>query len=54
MLGVGTLQALHGALSLGMMLAAAALATAFPEPLVSLASNTQRMQLAVAQLERIR
>jgi ATP-binding cassette, subfamily B, bacterial len=53
LLWVGTMQVLHNALSLGMMLADVALATAFLEPLSSLVSNAQRMQFAAAQLERI-
>lgn len=53
LLWVGTLQVLHGVLSLGVMLATVALATAFLEPLSSLVSNAQRMQLVAAQLERI-
>ena len=53
LLWVGTVQVLHNALTLGMMFAAVALATAYLEPLSSLVSNGQRMQFAAAQLERI-
>jgi ABC-type bacteriocin/lantibiotic exporter with double-glycine peptidase domain len=53
LLWVGTFQVLNGGMSLGTMLALIALATAFLEPLSSLVSNGERMQLAAAHLERI-
>jgi ABC-type bacteriocin/lantibiotic exporter with double-glycine peptidase domain len=53
LLWVGTFQVLHGAMSLGMMLALITLATAFLQPLSSLVSNGQRLQLVAAHLERI-
>ncbi len=53
LLWVGTFQVLHGAISLGTMLALIALATAFLGPFSSLASNAQRMQLVAAYLERL-
>jgi ABC-type bacteriocin/lantibiotic exporter with double-glycine peptidase domain len=53
LLWLGTFQVLHGHMSLGTMLALIALATAFLEPLSSLVSNGQRMQLVAAHLERI-
>jgi len=53
LLWFGAFQVLHGQMSLGTMLALIALATAFLEPLSSLISNGQRMQLVAAHLERI-
>ena len=53
LLWAGTFQVLYDGMSLGTMLALTALATAFLEPLSSLVSNGQRMQLAAAHLERI-
>lgn len=50
---VGTLQVLHGVISVGTMLALNALAVAFLTPLGSLASSGQRLQLVRAHLERI-
>ncbi len=53
LLWVGTLQVLHGAMSLGTMLGLIALATAFLGPLSSLISNAQSMQLVAAHLDRM-
>ena len=53
LLWLGTIQVLHGLMSLGTMLALMALATAFLGPLASLVSNGQRFQLVAAHLERI-
>lgn len=53
LLWAGTLRVLEGGMSLGTMLALIALATAFLQPLSSLVSSAQRMQLVSAYLERI-
>lgn len=53
LLWLGAYQVLHGAMSLGTMLGLIALATAFLGPLSLLVSNTQRMQLVAAHLERL-
>lgn len=53
LLWVGTLQVLHGAMSLGTMLGLVGLATAFLQPVSSLQSSLQRMQLVAANLDRI-
>ena len=53
LLGVGTIQVLSGALSLGDMLAVTALASGFLNPLVSLASAGTRLQLLGVYMERI-
>lgn len=53
LLWAGTLRVLEGRMSLGTMLALIGLATAFLQPLSSLVSNTQRLQLVMAYLERI-
>jgi ABC-type bacteriocin/lantibiotic exporter with double-glycine peptidase domain len=54
LLWLGALRVLDGTLSLGMMLAYNAIATAFLLPLASLVSNGQRLQLVGAHLERLR
>jgi ABC-type bacteriocin/lantibiotic exporter with double-glycine peptidase domain len=53
LLWAGTLRVLEGRMSLGTMFALIALATAFLQPLSSLVSSAQRMQLVSAYLERI-
>lgn len=53
LLWVGTLQVLHGVMTVGTMLALNALAAAFLTPLGSLASSGQRLQLVRAHFERI-
>ena len=53
LLWVGTFQVLHGAMSLGTMLAVVGLAAAFLQPVSSLLTSLQRMQLVAANLERI-
>ena len=53
LLWLGAAEALRGAMSLGTMLAANALAAAFLQPLGSLMASAQRLQLAGAHLERI-
>jgi ABC-type bacteriocin/lantibiotic exporter with double-glycine peptidase domain len=53
LLWLGTLRVLEGRMTLGTMLALIALATAFLQPLSSLVSSAQRMQLVSAYLERI-
>ena len=50
---LGTFQVLHGAMSLGTMLAVVGLATAFLQPVSSLLTGLQRMQLVAANVERI-
>ncbi|MCW2577553.1 MAG: lantibiotic transporter permease/ATP-binding protein [Modestobacter sp.] len=49
----GTYQVLHGHLSLGAMLAAAALATGFLEPLAALVATGLEVQLTRSYMERI-
>jgi ATP-binding cassette, subfamily B, bacterial len=53
LLWVGTMQVLHGAMGLGTMLELVGLATAFLQPVSSLQSSLQRMQLVAANLDRI-
>ncbi|MGO8790099.1 MAG: peptidase domain-containing ABC transporter [Terriglobia bacterium] len=53
LLWVGTFQVLHGAMSLGTMLAVVGLAAAFLQPVSSLLTSLQRVQLVAANLERI-
>lgn len=53
LLWVGTLQVLHGTMSIGTMLALNSLAAAFLSPLSSLASSGQQLQQARAHFERI-
>jgi ATP-binding cassette subfamily B protein len=53
LLWLGTLRVLEGRMTLGTMLALIALATAFLQPLSSLVSSAQRMQLVSAYLERL-
>ncbi|HEU5199036.1 MAG TPA: peptidase domain-containing ABC transporter, partial [Ktedonobacterales bacterium] len=53
LLWVGTLQVLHGAMTLGTMLALNALAAAFLTPFGSLANSAQQLQLVRAHFERI-
>jgi ATP-binding cassette, subfamily B, bacterial len=50
---VGTIQVLHGAMSLGNMLGLVGLATAFLQPISSLQSSLQRMQFVAVNLDRI-
>jgi ABC-type bacteriocin/lantibiotic exporter with double-glycine peptidase domain len=53
LLWLGTFQVLHGFMSLGTMLAIAGLAAAFLQPVSSLLTSLQRMQMVAANLERI-
>lgn len=53
LLWFGTVQVLHNAMSIGTMLGLIALATAFLQPLTSLAESGQKLQLARAHFERI-
>ncbi len=53
LLWVGTIQVLHGAMGLGTMLELVGLATAFIQPVSSLQSSLQRMQMVAANLDRI-
>jgi ABC-type bacteriocin/lantibiotic exporter with double-glycine peptidase domain len=53
LLWLGTFQVLHGAMSLGTMLAVVGLATAFLQPVSSLLTGLQHMQMVAANLERI-
>jgi ATP-binding cassette, subfamily B, bacterial len=53
LLWVGALLVLNGTMSLGTMLALNAIAIAFLLPLTSLVSNSQRLQLVGAHLERL-
>jgi ABC-type bacteriocin/lantibiotic exporter with double-glycine peptidase domain len=53
LLWVGTLQVLHGAMTVGTMLALNALAAAFLTPFGSLANSAQQLQLVRAHFERI-
>lgn len=53
LLWIGTLQVLHGAMTVGTMLALNALAAAFLTPFGSLANSAQQLQLVRAHFERI-
>jgi len=53
LLWIGSRYVVNGRMSVGAMLAFNALAASFLSPLVSLVSNSQRLQLAGAHLERI-
>jgi HlyB family type I secretion system ABC transporter len=53
LLWIGTIQVLHGEMTVGTMLALNALATTFLTPLGSLATSGQRLQVVQAHFERI-